>query len=171
MEQRGGITDTPFMSFDEQAQSSWLVWRDDLKTNLIKEEGITDHYEAWLSKSERLVSGLALTFHMIGCVTGMRKPGDVSESDLGRAIDLWLVLKEHARQVFELNITGPIESAHLLLKRLKSLSPSFSLRDLKQKNWKNLRNEEVLGEALDWLCEYGYLKDLSQPNKTSGGRP
>ena len=160
----------PWVGFDREAQEIWWNWRRELRKNLIHEEGIPEGYSAWLAKSERLVSGLALTFHCVECVE-RRAPGPVGRTELERAIRLWDVLRYHAHRVFGLNQTGDLEAVHLLAARLGKLEPEFSLRDLKQKNWKGLRDNEVLKEALDWLIELGYLRELKPMGKPQGGRP
>ena len=116
-----------------------------------------------------MVSGLALTFHWVECVEGSA-PGPVGRIELERAIRLWDVLRHHTHRVFGLNRTGDLEAVHLLAARLGKLEPELRLRDLKQKNWKGLRDNEVLKEVLDWLIELGYLRELEPMVKPQGVR-
>ena len=109
----------------------------------MQEEGLQDSYLAWLGKSERLVSGLSLTIHSIKCINENRPQGHIASTELERAIKVWDVLRHHANRVFCLIQKGTLEVAHLLVSRLGKLEPSFSLRDLKQKKWKNTSDEEI----------------------------
>ena len=65
----------------------------------------------------------------------------------------------------------PLESAHLLLGKLNMLSQEFTLRDLKRKNWRGLRDEKVLVEALDLLVDHHYLIEQEPVRNPKGGRP
>ena len=70
-----------------------------------------------------------------------------------------------------MNQTWTLEAVHLLAGKLASLGPKFSLRDVKQRNWSGLKDDSVLQEALDWLCESGHLREFESPRSSKGGRP
>ena len=160
-----------WVGFDPEAQNIWRIWRKELRSNLIGEEGLSDGYVAWLGKSERLVAGLSLTFHSIECLSENILPGPIARDELERAIGVWDVVRHHAKRIFSLTQTGTLEVAHLLVSRLNKLEPSFSLRDLKQKNWRHTSDNEVLLDAIDWLVELNYLKEIQTDSRGKPGRP
>ena len=161
----------PVIGFDDQAQHAFLAWRELLRTQTMEADDLPDGQLAWLGKSERLVAGLALSFHCIECALRRRPPGPVALPELSRAVDCWDVLRHHAFRVFDMGRTSPVEAAHLLCKKLKRLVPEFSLRELKRKGWSGLRGEGVLEDALDLLTDFGYLKELDPPKNPRVGRP
>jgi hypothetical protein len=161
------------VGFDEQAQRAFLDWRRQLRTETMEQDDLPDGYISWLGKSERLVSGLALSFHCIVAVTQsdeFSKHG-ISKDCLHRAVDCWDSLKHHALRVFSMGQSTSLESAHLLLEKLNMLSQEFTLRELKRKCWRGLRDEKVLGEALDLLVDHHYLIEQEPVRNPKGGRP
>ena len=62
----------PWIGFDEQAQEEFLAWRQELQKNVLTDENLSDGLESHLKKSERLVSGLALSFHAVKCATAKK---------------------------------------------------------------------------------------------------
>ena len=115
------------------------------------DETIPDGYKSWLGKSERLVAGLALSFHFVECVTLRVVPGPIGTGELGRAIDCWEILSKHAHRIFSLSSTTVCESLWNLVKKLPKLAPEFSLRELKRKGWAGLKDDGVITEAVEWL--------------------
>jgi hypothetical protein len=139
----------------------------------MEQDDLPDGYISWLGKSERLVSGLALSFHCIVAVTQsdeFSKHG-ISKDCLHRAVDCWDSLKHHALRVFSMGQSTSLESAHMLQGKLGQLLPEFTLRELKRKCWRGLRDEKVLGEALDLLVDHHYLIEQEPVRNPKGGRP
>ena len=114
---------------------------------------------------------MSLTFHSIECLNENILPGPIAIDELERAIGVWDVVRHHAKRIFSLTQTGTLEVAHLLVSRLNKLEPSFSLRDLKQKNWRHTSDNEVLLDAIDWLVELNYLKEIQTDSRGKPGRP
>ena len=118
-----------------------------------------------------MVAGLSLTFHCIDVVQEKRLPGPVGSETLECAIEFWSILRFHALRVFSLRNAGILEALHLLASRLHKLAPLFSMRDLKQKNWRNLNEEDLLNDVVDWLIGLNFLRESSPVQKPQGGRP
>jgi hypothetical protein len=170
---QNGLTPAPWIGFEEQAQSAFLKWRKVLRSQTMEQDDLPDGYISWLGKSERLVSGLALSFH---CVAAVNQSDEYSQHGISlaclhRAVDCWDTLKHHALRVFSMGQSTPLESAHLLLGKLNMLSQEFTLRELKRKCWRGLRDEKVLGEALDLLVDHHYLIEQEPVRNPKGGRP
>ena len=98
-------------------------------------------------------------------------PGHIARDELERAIGVSDVVGHHAKRIFSLTQTGTLEVAHLLASRLNKLEPSFSLRELKQKNWRHTSDNEVLLDAIDCLVELNYLKEIQTDSRGKPGRP
>ncbi len=160
----------PFCYFGEEAQRDWRKWRRILRGSIMADETIPDGYKSWLGKSERLVAGLALSFHFVECVTLRVVPGPIGPGELGRAIDCWEILSKHAHRVFSLSSTTVRESLWNLVKKLPKLAPEFSIRELKRKGWAGLKDDGVITEAVEWLCDLGYLQEI-EVKRTLRGRP
>ena len=161
---------SPFCFFDNEAYHEWREWRRELRGNLIVEPDISDGFRGWLGKSERLVSGLSLTFHVVECAEKRKDPGPIGISELARAIDFWEIARHHARRVFSLSATTSREVMTLLLKKFPSLAPEFSIRDVKRKCWSGLRDDATILDACEWLCDLGYLVEIAPP-RLQRGRP
>ena len=162
---------SPWIGFNSDAQEMWYQWRRELRTTIIKQEDLSDGYVAWLGKSERMVAGLCITFHCIQVLQNDASPGPINEECLSRAVDVWLILSSHAERVFSSRKYFLLDALNLLTSRLHLLSPEFSMRDLKQKNWRSLNEEDVLQDLLGWLTELNYLREIETPHHPKGGRP
>ena len=162
---------SPWIGFNSDAQEMWYQWRRELRTTIIKQEDLSDGYVAWLGKSERMVAGLCITFHCIQVLQNDASPGPINEECLSRAVDVWLILSSHAERVFSSRKYFLLDALNLLTSRLHLLSPEFSMRDLKQKNWRSLNEEDVLQDLLGWLTELSYLREIETPHHPKGGRP
>ena len=164
-------TPAPFCYFDDNAQEQWREWRRELRGNLLEEPDLTDSYRAWLGKSERLVAGLALTFHVVECSELRRDPGPIGSSELARAIDFWEIASHHAARVFSFSGTNVREIMLQLMSKFPQLTPEFSVRDLKRKNWSGLKEDAPIVEACEWLCDLGYLAEVGPPRPQRGRPP
>ncbi len=163
-------TPAPFCYFDDNAQEQWKEWRRELRGNLLEEPDLTDSYRAWLGKSERLVAGLALTFHVVECSELRRDPGPIGSSELARAIVFWEIASHHAARVFSFSGTNVREIMLKLMSKFPQLAPEFCVRDLKRKNWSGLKEDAPIVEACEWLCDLGYLAEIWTP-RLQRGRP
>ncbi|MFL2747989.1 MAG: DUF3987 domain-containing protein [bacterium] len=162
---------SPWIGFNSVAQEMWYQWRRELRTTIIKQEDLSDGYVAWLGKSERMVAGLCITFHCIQVLQEDVSPGPINEECLSRAVDVWLILSSHAERVFSSRKYFFLDALNLLTSRLHLLFPEFSIRDLKQKKWRSLNEEDVLQDLLGWLTELNYLRETETPHHPKGGRP
>ncbi len=104
----------PWIGFDPQAQKEFLAWRRILHSTVLKDENLSEGLESHLRKSERLVAGLALSFHALKCATTdniNEIPPAVDSDALNRAVDIWDVLRHHANAVYSLGQTSTLQPA------------------------------------------------------------
>ena len=167
----------PWIGFDEQAQKEFLFWRWKLQKDVLTDENLSDGLESHLRKSERLVSGLALSFHAVKCATTDNIndiPPAVDSDALNRAVDIWDVLRHHANAVYSLGQTSTLEAARLIYARIRKLmdkDSKFSVRDIKQKKWRGIHDDKLIDEVLELLVEKDIVKELETPHVIKGRPP
>ena len=167
----------PWIGFDSQAQKEFLAWRWKLHSTVLKDENLSDGMESHLRKSERLVAGLALSFHALKCATTdniNEIPPTVDSDALNRAVDIWDVLRHHANAVYSLGQTSTLEAARLIYARIRKLmdkDSKFSVRDIKQKKWRGIHDDKLIDEVLELLVEKDIVKELETPNVIKGRPP
>jgi hypothetical protein len=164
----------PWIGFDSQAQKEFLAWRWKLHSTFLKDENLSDGMESHLRKSERLVAGLALSFHALKCATTNNIneiPPTVDIDALNRAVDIWDVLRHHANAVYSLGQTSTLEAARLIYSRIRKLmdkDSKFSVRDIKQKKWRGINDDKLIDEVLELLVEKDIVKELEKPHVIKG---
>jgi len=167
----------PWIGFDEQAQEEFLAWRRILHSTVLKDENLSDGLESHLRKSERLVSGLALSFHAVKCATAKNindVPPTVDSDALNRSVDIWDVLRHHANAVYSLGQTSTLEAARLIYARIRKLidkDSKFSVRDIKQKKWRGIHDDKLIDEVLELLVEKDIVNELEPPPGIKGRPP
>ena len=167
----------PWIGFDEQAQEEFLAWRQELQKNVLTDENLSDGLESHLKKSERLVSGLALSFHAVKCATAKNindVPPTVDSDALNRSVDIWDVLRHHANAVYSLGQTSTLEAARLIYARIRKLidkDSKFSVRDIKQKKWRGIHDDKLIDEVLELLVEKDIVNELEPPPGIKGRPP
>jgi len=167
----------PWIGFDQKAQKEFLAWRKVLKKNVLTDENLSDGLESHLRKSERLVAGLALSFHALKCATTDNIndiPPAVDSDALNRAVDIWDVLRHHANAVYSLGQTSTLEAARLIYSRIRKLmdkDSKFSVRDIKQKKWRGINDDKLIDEVLELLVEKDIVKELETPHVIKGRPP
>ena len=60
---------------------------------------------------------------------------------------------------------------HLLVKKLPSLAPEFSIREVERKSWSGLKDNATILDASEWLCDLGYLAEIGPPLPQRGRPP
>jgi hypothetical protein len=154
----------PWFSFDEAAQLVFVEWSGDLHIRRIPDEDepiIRQH----LAKFDKLFPALALIFHLIGCaIEGAR--GQVNKEAALRAAAWCEFLEAHARRCYGLLMDDGLRAAQALAAKVKSggLVDSFTLRDVRRNQWRDLTRDGAIQAALDWLEDEHWLK-----SESSGG--
>ena len=163
----------PWIVFDDHAQTNFFTWRKLLKEEVLTDENLSDGLIAHLSKSERLVSGLALSFHAVKCAVANNIneiPKTIDSDSLNRAIDIWDILRKHAEAFYNMEYLNTIEATHLFNSRLGKFDDVFSVSDVKQKRWKGLKDEKTIIEVMDLLSGTNRILEI-EPPKIKRGRP
>ena len=166
----------PYFQFDDAAQAVFIGWSTDLHRRLEAEPNglIRQHFD----KYDKLFPALALIFHLIDRALGGSEPM-VSEACALRAAAWCRFLEPHARRCYGLLADGGLRAAQALARKFKEAElpqnfdpQDFSARDIKQKGWRYLADEEAVEAALDWLENKGWLlKRTVSKRSPCGGRP
>jgi hypothetical protein len=154
----------PFLRFASNAQDCFDLWRAELETKLRSD---TEHpaFEAHLSKYRKLVPALALLIHLAN-----RDIGRVSLAALEKALIWTNYLEAHARRIYSAVLRPDMTAARELAKRLArgDLPTRFTLRETYRKGWTGLNSKEEAEAATEILCDFGWVRAVSETGRTLG---
>ncbi|EJF84847.1 hypothetical protein [Bartonella rattimassiliensis] len=63
------------------------------------------------------------------------------------------------------------ESAKLIVERCDHLPDVFTHRDIHQRSWTSLKDNQAVKQALELLCCCNYIREISEDNTPKSGRP
>ena len=153
----------PCLRFTPEAQAFFIRWSEQHQTE-IREGDYIDAVQSHLLKMDVTVAGLALLFEL---VAGGREAVGPEATML--ALTWADYLKSHANRIYSAGTASGLHGARLLLKRKDKLPDGFRVRDIRRKGWAGLTEVEVVNDAVDLLCEHGYL--IERPISPELGRP
>ena len=153
----------PCLRFTPEAQALFIRWSEEHQAEARSDEH-PDAVQSHLLKMDTTMAGLALLFEL---VQGGREAVGVEATLLALAWSDYL--KSHANRIYSAGVAAGLHGARLLLRRKDKLPDGFKSRDIKRKGWTGLTDNEVVSDALDILCEHGYL--IERPVNPSLGRP
>lgn len=166
----------PYTRFDNDAQAVFKQWLIELQTQVLPNESglLEEHFNKYRS----LMPSLALIFHVVNVIDNPA-PADKSQkqfvsSDAATMAVRWCeYLMSHARRIYGLLDTAPLEAAKDLLRHIRQgdLPDGFKARDVRQKNWKGLTSSEQIGAALSELVTRHYVREVMPERDSNGGRP
>jgi hypothetical protein len=154
----------PFFRFSVAARQAFANWRTGLEAT-VRDPELTPALAAHLSKFRGLIPRLALIFHLASGATG-----PVSLEAVVQALVWAAYLEAHARRVYEMAAAGVgSAAARAILTKVRrgNLVDGFTARDIKQKNWTGLCEEEVEA-GLELLVDLDWLRKI---DVRGNGRP
>lgn len=161
--QAGAILDEsssiPYFQFDPHAQHTFYVWLKELEDKLLHnhdEPIMTEH----LTKYRKLMSSLALIFHLINIASG-KASGPVTLECVERAACWCDYLESHARRIYDGALDSSCQAARNLARRIQDgeLVSPFDLRDVYRKQWTLLKTKEEAEIACYLLSEAGWIRE------------
>jgi len=163
---RGAEDQPQILQFDAEAQSEFNHWRKELEAEL-RSGKLDPAEESHLSKYRKLTPALALLDALI------ENKVVVDKESLIRAIQLAEYFHSHAKRVYASGANQVVVVADALLKRIKlgDVQDGFSIRDVYINDWSQLKDKKALAEAVELLCDLGYLKRREIVPSNKGGRP
>lgn len=156
--------------FDAAAQSLFIEWLVSWQ-NMLERSSELPPLIQHLAKFRKLYPCLALLFHLLDVISGRAAAGPVSANAAELAGKWCDYFAAHARRLYAYgcNDTG----AATLGEHIKAgqLPTSFTLRDVQRKGWQGLKARNVVQNALDELCEAGWLREMATESGYEKGRP
>ena len=163
--------------FDPAAQEVFKQWLINLETVVLPAENglLLEHF----TKYRSLMPSLALIFHVVNCVDGPATPHTgvnkrfITADAAQMAVSWCDYLTSHARRIYGLLDTAPLEAAKDLLRHIRQgdLPNGFKVRDIRQKTWKGLTSPEQIDAALSELITRNYVRESMPDRAGNGGRP
>ena len=167
----------PYTRFDADAQDIFMQWYTNLNTQVLpNESGLLEEHFA---KYGSLMPSLALIFHAVNIIDNPPPKPETSSKflvsvDAAQMAVRWCnYLMSHARRIYGLLNTAPLEAAKELLRHLKAgdLKDGFKVRDVVQKGWSQLKTTEQATAAISELVACHYLHEVEPPDVTTGRPP
>lgn len=154
----------PFLRFAPDAQEGFIEWRAGLEAKVRGDE-LPPVLATHLSKYRGLVPRLALVWHLAS--NGL---GPVS---LAAATQSWRwaeYLESHARRAYTSTTLDSADAARAIWKRVSkgALPMPFTARDVRQKGWAGLGEQERIKAGLKALIDADWLQAVTVE---TGGRP
>jgi Protein of unknown function (DUF3987) len=164
---KGTYDKIPFVRFDEEAAAEFLDWRTELERRLRGDE-LSPALEGHVAKYRKLVPALALIDHLVE-----GGAGDVGKESLLRALAMAEYLETHARRVYGATDAVDIVAAEAILTRIRrgDIKDGFTARDVHQRNWSRLTDQDHVRRGLDLLVELDHLAEIAAQKPSYGGRP
>jgi len=163
-------SENPFVChFNNEAQEIFNEWCQKLLTEIKKGE-LSPPLESHFMKYTKLIPALALNIQLI---EDSSFEGFVGEIALSRAIGWNEYLKSHAERIYQSGLANEVICANAILKRIKSnqIKDNFTVRDIKQKGWSGLSDDETVKSTLSLLVEHEFIRCSVSSNTHKGGRP
>jgi hypothetical protein len=156
--------EAPFLRLNGAAREVFMEYRFGLEAK-VRSRSLPEALAAHLAKYRGMVPRLALILHLAG---GGR--GRVTGEAMRVAVKWATYLEAHARRMYASIDMVTSDTAGLILRRIRNaeLCDGFSQRDITQKGWSGLQDNNTVGQALATLQEHGWLRSLKTP---TSGRP
>jgi hypothetical protein len=159
---------TSNLRFTPEAQHIFNEWRIRLEQRLRSGE-LNPSLESHLAKYRSLMPSLALILYLVETVGNGIKPTAVSDQAVHQAMQWCKYLETHAKRLYASGEDPSMESARVLLERIRKgdLSDGFSPRDVYHaKHWSKLNTAEQVISAIKILEDFGWVR--TEAAKTSG---
>nr|WP_293839873.1 DUF3987 domain-containing protein [uncultured Arsenicibacter sp.] len=158
-----------YTRFDAEAQEAFKQWLIRLETQTLPAE--TGLMMEHLTKYRSLMPSLALVFHVTNAVDSGSNEKHVSSEATQMAVKWCDYLTSHARRIYGLLDTAPVEGASRILREIKAgnLKDGFKVREIVRNGWSHLNTTSLAEAALSILMNSHYVRPEEQPE--TGGRP
>ncbi|WP_375707766.1 DUF3987 domain-containing protein, partial [Bartonella sp. AA1HLJMS] len=122
--------------------------------------------QSHLLKMPKTIASLALIFELLD---GGRL--EIGLYAITTALRWTSYLLSHAKRLYTAGDTLTAESAKLIVERCDHLPDVFTLRDIHQRSWTHLKDNQAVKQVLELLCRCNYIREISGDNNSQGGRP
>lgn len=155
----------PWVRFDRDGQDVFDRWDTALQKRL-RVGDLPEALESHLAKYASMVPSIALILHL---ANGGRGP--VSGDAAALAVRWAEYLESHAGRLYAASVAPERQSAGPLLRRLIEWPKGkpIRVRSIREKGWAHLTDSEPISQALELLCDHGWVRAVEV--KPATGRP
>ena len=140
------------IGFTSEGYEVFCDWYDSLTVTLSGEDDplLQEHF----GKYRSLMPKLALIFHVVE-----GEGGNVSASSARKAAAWCAYLESHARRIYSLGRHAEAEAAQVITRKLSKgeLADGFTVRDIRQKGWALLKDNQAIESTLELLTNAGWI--------------
>uniref|UniRef100_UPI00119EB128 DUF3987 domain-containing protein n=1 Tax=Bartonella saheliensis TaxID=1457016 RepID=UPI00119EB128 len=129
-------------------------------------ENFSTSLQSYLLKMDKTIPTLALIFEL--CEGGRF---EINRNALERALYWEKYLISHAKRLYAAGDTLTAERAKLIVERCDCLPDVFTARDIHQRSWSSLKDNQAVKQALELLCRCNYIREIASDNSSKSGRP
>lgn len=162
-----------WLQFDADAQCVFDEWYASHQKRL-RLPLLSSRMKNHLSKSSGLFARVAMVLHLTRHVAGETKDPARADKKTAESVVAYLeYLESHAKRIYGFldrdNKRGPAEK---VINWIRASQPqSFTVRDIKRKNWTGLQKDEAVEDVLALLIENNILAKQENTGSPNGGRP
>ncbi|EJF86070.1 hypothetical protein MCY_00907 [Bartonella rattimassiliensis 15908] len=153
------------MRFSAKAQMQFYEWLEHLHREA-KGGTHSESLQSHLLKMPKTIASLALIFELL---EGGRL--EIGPYAITTALRWTSYLLSHAKRLYAAHDTLTVESAKLIVERCDHLPDVFTHRDIHQRSWTSLKDNQAVKQALELLCCCNYIREISEDNTPKSGRP
>jgi hypothetical protein len=162
--------------FDDQAQQIFVEWYTKNQQR-IRNSNETGGFTAHLSKFAGLFARLSIVHHLIRYALGKVETPMLVDEITALAVERFIddYLEPQARRIYWHLSTDPIRDKARRVAQWIADSPAlanFTARDIRQKDWSGLTDQDSVNRALDYLENVaGWVRCTDSLSGPKGGRP
>ncbi|EJF79647.1 TM2 domain-containing membrane protein YozV [Bartonella doshiae] len=153
------------MRFSAEAQEMFREWMQKIFKEA-KENNLSESLQAHVLKMPKTIVSLALIFEL---TEGGRF--EIGLYAITTALRWSNYLLSHAKRLYAAHDTLTAERAKLIVERCDHLPDVITARDIHQRGWRSLKDNQAIKQALELLCRCKYIREISGDNSSQGGRP
>jgi putative DNA primase/helicase len=155
------------LRFTPEAQEIFNDWHA-CQQNTLRSGTLSETLEAALSKSVKLVVGVALLCELADYPLSRA----IGVESLNRGLEWLRVSESHTRRLYACAEIAEVDAARLIWQKIKGgkLTDGFTAREIKRAAWKGLTDGPIVEEGLAMLVENGWLM-ADKLNAGNAGRP
>ncbi|WP_375693751.1 YfjI family protein [Bartonella sp. AP88HLJMH] len=165
-DKRLGSPEQPLiMRFSAEAQVKFYEWLEHLHKEA-KGGSYSESLQSHLLKMPKTIVSLALIFELI---EGGRF--EINKGALQTALRWEKYLFSHVKRLYAAADSLATEGAKLIVERCDHLPDVFTLRDIHQRSWTHLKDNQTVKQALELLCRCNYIREFPIEGNELGRRP
>ncbi|WP_375674024.1 YfjI family protein [Bartonella sp. AA18HLJMS] len=165
-DKRLGSPEQPLiMRFSAEAQVKFYEWLEHLHKEA-KGGSYSESLQAHLLKMPKTIVSLALIFEL---TEGGRF--EINKGALQTALRWEKYLFSHVKRLYAAADSLATEGAKLIVEHCDHLPDVFTLRDIHQRSWTHLKDNQTVKQALELLCRSNRIRQISVENSSQSGRP